>query len=44
MNKLKKFLTRKTTIKEIYWLPKRLTLKKNPPIYRWLWFNFKKEE
>lgn len=23
-----------------YLLPRRLTLKHNPPIYRWLWFNF----
>lgn len=23
-----------------YWLPKRLTLKHNPPIYRFLFWNF----
>lgn len=24
-----------------YWLPKRLTLKSNPAIYAWLWWNFR---
>jgi len=23
-----------------YWRPYRLTLAHNPPIYRWLWWNF----
>jgi hypothetical protein len=23
-----------------YWRPKRLTLKENPPVYAWLWWNF----
>jgi len=23
-----------------YWLPKRLTLKSNPRIHAWLWWNF----
>ena len=36
-------LNRKIVISEnvkFSWLPRRLTLKSNPAIYHWLWFNF----
>ncbi len=31
---------RETMIKKIYWIPRRLTLEPNTPVYRWLWFNY----